>query len=281
MRTEIFAKHWGLADLLRNLLEKDNEVLFNLEYGLFPERYNFKYGHGDVHISTFPYDDIKSFKKDKPIVLYATDPVPERVFKEVVEIQKWPGCITIAAEPCYPKSFWPITYEFEVPFVIDINKYVPWKGGINRVAVVNRKTEDRWKEVCRGATGIAYTLEQFFGIDIPFDVFKIESDTEYRQKLSEYDVLFYFSNSPYTIVMFEAMGIGMPIVAFNHHHLSTYKPIEKYIENRVGAIEDTRIKLKEALANPKKVLYPIIPFENVVHKWNFILKEANDRYARL
>jgi len=289
MKIELFARHWGLADLLRNIFEKDNEVIINKDYGTFPKQYNFNYGeNGDVWISTFPYEDLKLFKKDRPIILYATDPVPFWMTKEVEDIQKWKGCITVAAEPCYPKHIWPINYEFIAPYAIDLSKYKMWTGGINKVAVVNRKARERWKEVVGGGLGLHYELEQLFE-KIPFDIFSEENPKNpmfydidlYRETLSKYDVLFYYSNSPYTIVMFEAMSIKMPIVAFPHNHLCTYKPVEKYIENYDYTIDGLRTRLKLALANPKKTEYPLIPFDNIVKKWNTILNEAYDRYKGL
>lgn len=278
MRIEVSAKHWGLMDVLRNILEYDHEVVVDQAKD-FPARYDFKEadGRADVHISTFPYDDIKTYDKKKPLILYATDPVYDWVYDEVIEIQKWKGCVTVAAEPCYPQTFWPIKHEFEIPFAIDINKFYPWTGGKHRVAVVNRKAEDRWKEVITGATGIPYTLDYFLR-DIPFDIVKIDDDDAYRKALSEYDVMFYFSNSPYTIVMFEGMTIGMPMVAYNHHNISIYKPIEKYIENHGIEIDDVRNRIMELLNNPKPTKYPIPSFDSIREKWNTVINESIRRF---
>lgn len=281
MKVEIEGKHWGLVSTLRDILKDDHEVSvvdakgFPAQFGLI--HYDWK---PDVHISTFPYDDIKDYNKEIPLVLYATDPVYEWNYKEVVEIQKWSGCLTVAAEPCYEKTFWPINYEDTIPFAINMEKYYPWTGGINKVAVVNRKARTRWSECTRIATGIPYTLEHVLQ-DIPFDVFEIDDNDKYRRELAKYDVMLCFSNSPYTLVMFEGMTIGMPVVGYNACHTCTYKPMEKYLKSYDVVPEEIRKMLRAKLSNPQKETYPILSLEEVRQKWNMVIKNIYDRNTGL
>jgi hypothetical protein len=258
-------------------LEKDHEVSVSSAHE-FPSQFNLK-EHSfvpDVHISTFPYDDIKHYDKKTPLILYATDPVYHYVFEEVKAIQNWEGCTTVAAEPCFHQDYWPIQHTEEIPFAINPEKYSAWTGGIHKVAVVNRKARDRWTECVRGATGIPYSLEDFLG-DIPFDVVEIPDNDEYRKTLARYDVAFYFSNSPYTLVMFEQMGIGMPMVGFNHHQHSTYKPVEKYLKDYSTNIDDVRSMLRAKLSKPEKEPYPLQTFDMIREKWNQVIQKTYDK----
>jgi hypothetical protein len=274
MNVQIYGKHWGLVSHLRDILEKDHDVSV-VEAHSFPKQFNLeeKDWKPDVHISTFPYDDIKTYDRKTPLILYATDPVYYWVYEEVIDIQKWEGCLTIAAEPCYEQSYWPIKHSMEIPFAINPEKYTQWTGGVHKVAVVNRKARERWTECVRGATGVPYTLEQFLG-DIPFKILEIEDNKEYRDRLSQFDVAFYYSNSPYTLVMFEEMGIGMPMIGFNHHNNSTYKPIEKYLHDYSTNMEEVREMLKMKLGNPVKEIYPVLDFDTIREKWNLAINQV-------
>lgn len=276
-RLQIYGKHWGLVSHLRDILEKDHEVSV-VEAKSFPKQFNLKQEEwkADVHISTFPYDDIKFYDKKIPLIIYATDPVYYYIFEEMKEIQKWEGCTVVAAEPCFEQTYWPIDYQYVIPFAIDPDKYHQWTGGFHKVAVVNRKARDRWTECVRGATGIAYTLEEFLG-DIPFEVVAIDDNAEYRRQLAKYDVMFYFSNSPYTLVMFEGMGIGMPMVGFNHHQTATYKPIEKYLSAYSTKMDEVRSMLKVRLDEPKKETYPVEKFDTIRKMWNDVISQATTK----
>lgn len=274
MKISLYGKHWGLVSHLRDIWEKDHQVSV-FEAKSFPKQFNLKEESWapDVHVSTFPYDDIKFYDKKVPLIVYATDPVYYYIFEEMKEIQNWDKCTVVAAEPCYEQEYWPIKYQHEITFAIDPEKYYPWTGGIHRVAVVNRKARDRWTECVRGATGIPFTLEEYLG-DIPFDVIQIDDNEEYRRKLAEYDVMFYFSNSPYTLVMFEAMGIGMPMVGFNHHQTATYKPIEKYLHSYSTNIDNVRSMLRSKLSKPEKEIYPIKNIATIRQLWNDVINNA-------
>ena len=281
MKISLYGKHWGLVSHLRDLLEGDHEVSV-VDANTFPAQFNLREQKfaPDVHISTFPYDDIKFYNKTIPLILYATDPVYPHVIKEVKEIQKWQGCLAVAAEACYPPDHWPINPDRSIPFAINPAKYIPWIGGKNRVAVVNRKARERWVEVVRGATGIVFTLEEFLA-GLPFDILNIEDNGQYRHALSQYDVMFYFSSSPYTLVMFEGMGIGMPMVGFNHHHHSIYKPIEKYLNHYSTNMEEVRNMLKTKLLEPKKEVYPVLDFATIKSKWNLAISDVYATFKRL
>lgn len=278
MRVSLFGKHWGLVSHLRDILEKDHEVSV-VAAAEFPSQFNLREQkfQPDVHISTFPYDDIKHYDKKTPLIIYATDPVYHYVFEEVKAIQNWDGCLVVAAEPCFEQSNWPIKWDREITFSIDPEKYYPWTGGIHKVAVVNRKARERWTECVRGATGIPYSLEEFLG-DIPFDIIQIDDNDLYRKTLSQYDVGFYYSNSPYTLVMFEEMGIGMPMVGFNHHHTSTYKPVEKYLKDYSTNIDDVRSMLRAKLAKPVKETYSIPTFDMIRFEWNKAINDITQKW---
>ena len=49
----------------------------------------------------------------------------------------------------------------------------------------------------------------------------------------------------------------------------------------VATLDEMRGHLKEALANPKPVEYPIVSFDTVKDKWNNVLGVAYDRFKRI
>jgi len=275
MKVAIFTKHWGLAELLDNVLEDHDTRIVNAE--TFPLEYQFKKAMGDedVFISCMPHEDLKGYTGNKPVIIYATDPIYQWVWDDVVRVQKEPWCKVVVAEDCFPQHFFPITPEFIIPFAINHLNYKPYSGRINRVAIVNRKARDRWQECVRGANGIAYSLEEFLG-DIPFDIVTIPDNLKYRQTLGDYKVMFYFSNSPYTIVLFEGMAIKMPMVGFNHNHESTYKPVEKYLNRFSTDRDQVRAMLKDSLdSKPITEEYNnVLSFKEIKRRWNSVLEQA-------
>jgi len=273
-RVKLFARHWGLIDLMHDVL-KHHDVRLQEPW----EAHVTHKGDEDIVISTFAYQDLNDLKGDKPVILYATDPVPLFMLDRFKAIQKEKWLTVVLSEKCYPQEICPIEKEYtEIPFAIDASKYAPYSGTLNKVLVANRKARDRWTECVRGATGLACSLEEFLG-DIPFDILEIPDKNTYRQLFPKYKVMFYYSNSPYTIVMWEAMTLGMPMVGFNHHHVSTYKPIEKYLPNFSTDRDTVRKMLKDELAKtPQRVVYNINSYESVVAQWDKIIEEAITKF---
>jgi hypothetical protein len=239
-------------------------------------------GDEDIIISTFAYTDLPDYKGDKPLIIYATDPVPHFVKDDFIRLQSEKWVTMVLAENCYPQEICPIIKPFtEIPFAIRQDRLAPYTGEINKVLVVNRKPERRWEEVSRGATGLAVPFDELFK-DIPYEISRFEPIEEYYDKLGKYKVMFYFSNSPYTIVMFEGMTIGMPMVGYNHFHTSSSSPIEKYLPNYEIDIDKIREMCYNELNKPaEKVAYNIPAFDETVNQWDKIIAESINNYAIL
>lgn len=272
MKVAVYSKHWGLASMMRDVLSHHDVRM--VDAGHFPGEYNFTNvdGSEDVIISTMPHEDLKDYHGEKPIIIYATDPIYQWVWDDFLRVQKEPWCKVVVAEQCFPLSCFPVQPEFVIPYAINPDKYYPYTGEINKIAVVNRKPHVRWEECVRGVTGVSCPLEEFLG-DIPFDIFQIPNEREYRATLGRYKAMLYFSNSPYTIVMFEAMAIGMPMVGFNQCNIHTYKPIEKYLNHYSVDRDEIQKMLKERLDSPPQTeTYNVLDFNNIQKRWDNLLK---------
>jgi hypothetical protein len=94
---------------------------------------------------------------------------------------------------------------------------------------------------------------------------------------SERRVLFYWSDSPYTIVLFEAMTSGMPVVALRTPCPGRVDPLKKYLpeDHIFTSIEAAKRKVREYLAldSPQRVNYPLFSYEEIQGKWESLFKQ--------
>jgi len=270
-KVKLFARHWGLIDLMYGVL-KNHDVRLQEPW----EDHQTHKGDEDIVISTFAYQDINNFRGSIPAIIYATDPVPLFMVDRFKSIQKEKWLTMVVSERCYPDHVQPIEKEYtEIPFALDKLKYHDYIGDINKVFVVNRKAHDRWDEVIKGVTGLGCPLTEYLE-GIPFDICNIPDKGIYRQTLARYKVMFYFSNSPYTIVMWEAMATGMPMVGFNHSNATIAPPVEKYLHNYSTDRDTIRKMLQDQLSieKPEKELYNIPDYEETVKKWDNVIEQA-------
>jgi len=269
MKIALNAKHWGLIDLMYGVL-RNHDVRLQEPF----DGHMVHQGDEDLIISTFAYTDLPDYKGDKPLIIYATDPVPLFILDKFREVQKQKNVTIVISERCYPQEVQPILKSYtEIPFAIDANRYFPYTGEINKVLIANRKPHDRWDEIIKGVTGLGCPLSEYLE-GIPFDIAAIQSNAEYRETIGKYKVMFYFSNSPYTIVMFEGMTLGIPMVGFNHFNISSSSPVEKYLHNYSTDKDEIRRMLKLELDKPvKKESYNIIGMDDAVSRWDKLIKE--------
>ncbi len=268
MKIGLWCKHAGLIDLMENVLE-NHDVRLAPRWDHYPKTWD---GTEDVIISTLPYD-AESLLTGKPTIVYYTDPTwPD--LQNLVQA-RWDArqTIVIGAENCYPDDLFIKRVEQFIPFALKPTNYPPYTGYKPYVAVINQKPHERWDEVIRGATGLGMTLHEFFG-DIPYKIIDEDNKERFRENYADNRVLFYFSNSPYTIVMWEAMTSGMPIVAWDHHHRWEHeKPIHKYLFHYTNNIEEARTMLRDILGRkPERIVYPMLPdFNKVKEQWEELL----------
>lgn len=270
MKIGLFAQHAGLIDLLTTMWE-GHDVRLAPRWDKYPKTWE---GDEDVIVSTLPYDP-ESLRTGKPTIVYYTDPTfPE--YQRLVQQGKEAGDLTvIGAEDCYPDDLFIFGVTQFIPFAVRPANYPPYTGWKPRVAVIQRKPYERWDQVVRGATGVGMTLEQFME-GIPYEVVEEWDTNRFRLHYTEDRVLFYYSNSPYTIVMFEAMTAGMPIVAFDHHHRVKQSVIHKYLTHYSIDRDQIRTWLKEYLDSlPKRQEYPALPtFDEVWEQWDRLFYET-------
>jgi len=142
--------------------------------------------------------------------------------------------------------------------------------------IVNRKPETRLMETTRGALGskVGYDVARMMG-DMPYTVAREPDIPKFKQMYADHRVLFYYTNSPYTIVMYEAMTVGMPVVAYNHAIKSWTSVIERWFPKRSIYPDEIRVMLKEELdkASPgQPVEYSIPSFDEIKQRWNDLLE---------
>lgn len=266
------AEHAGLIELLAELWQGMGHVVH-----LYPKWPNFPSpfdGTEDIIVSTLPYR-LDQLETGKPTIVYYTDPIWPDTQKKIQELFNDKKVRVIGAEDCYMPQHFPDGVTEFIPFALNPKNYPVYTGVKKEVAIINRKPEERWKEVIRGATGVYMPLEQYLE-GIPYKIITIENQGSFRKAYAEHKVLFYFSNSPYTIVMFEAMTVGMPVVAFNHHHLAKYHPIERYLHPYSIERDQIRKWLIEYLEGPElpPQTYPSLhKFEVIQSMWQKVFEE--------
>lgn len=275
LKIGLWCQHAGLIWLLYDLWKDRYDVRMAPRWDTFLN--GTWQGDEDIIVSTLPYET-ESLTTGKPTIVYYTDPTWPNLQKEVQRLFNEKKIMVIGAEDCYmPEHFISGVTKF-IPFAINPENYPKYNGQKNNVVIANRKPIDRWIEIIRGATGVSTTLEMFLdGLD--WKIISASEHSVYKKELADSKVLFYYSNSPYTIILFEAMTVGIPIVGYNHHHLAKNHPMEKYLWFYSTNQEQIKKWLADFLnANPKPVFYPSLPnFNQVQKEWDnlFLMKELN------
>jgi len=262
MKVGLYCIHYGLRRMFEDILQ--GHELITKDSPL---------DNVDVIISTVPHYDCLEYTHKIPVIVYATDPVYPHV-KEHIDKGKY---LVAGAEDCYPDRWIPQIDRY-IPYAVNPQKYPKYEGSVNKVLVVNGKAHDRFKE-CSGEN-----LDDFLK---DFDwVHAKEPDIEtFRNMYRDYKVLFYFSNSPYTIVMFEAMQVGIPIVAYTQNQVENESPdknpIRKYLNYYSKDKSEVHALLSQRLKNPpQSEKYNFIDFNYVKSLWNNALYESTDEYMK-
>lgn len=278
MKIGLWAEHAGLIDMLAELWQ-GHDIRLAPRWDGFRSRGKTPWvGDEDIIVTTLPYRP-ESLATGKPTIVYFTDPAFPDTRQQIIDMAARGEITVVGAEHCYPDDLFIPGITMYIPFAVNPRRYPPYTGYKPQVAVMNRKPEVRWGEVVRGATGVSMSLAEFFQ-DIPYEIIDEPDDNRFRLRCSQDRVLFYFSNSPYTIVLFEAMTIGMPIVAWDHHHRWAHeKPIHKYLGPGQYSIdvEQVRMMLREQLKVrfPAGVAYPALPvFEEVQKQWETLFQSV-------
>lgn len=272
MKIGLYAKHAGLIDLLYHLWNGKHDVRLAPRWDGF-EGHKTWQGDEDIIVSTLPYDT-ESLTTGKPTIVYYTDPTFVHLQKEVQRLFDEKKITVVGAEDCYLPEHFINGVEKYIPFAIKPDRYPKHSGHKPEVIIVNQKPYERWEQVVRGATGVFEPLETYLE-GIPFRVIDEDLVTKFRQNFADARAIFYYSNSPYTIVMFEAMTVGIPIVAFNHHHSAKAKPIEKYLIDYSTDKDTIRKLLRYYLEAPTSINYVKNPdFVEIQMEWEKLFEEV-------
>lgn len=274
MKIALYIRHQGLLMMLLDLWE-DHEVR------IFPEwdgqrRLGLSsiVGDEDIIVSTIPHHELNWLDTEKPVIAYATDPIYPTARPGFGFWEGRKNFIAIGAEDCYSLKYF-IPVSDYIPFAV--KDYPTYNGSINKVLIVNRKPDQRLTEITRGALhGKMYAEDKIHDVakmmgDLPYMVAWEPNVEKFRQMYADYKVLFYFSNSPFTIVMYEAMTVGIPVVAYNFAIGVWTAVIEKYFPKRDVWPDEIRRMLKEELDRTPPgppVDYGNPSFDEIKQRWN-------------
>jgi hypothetical protein len=270
VKITLYAAHGGLINMMKDLLEDHEvEVVSNSAYVSEEPRAN----NGGLVISTFPYRDLGSLSVGQKVIVYATDPFPDPgIF---LEVQGRPNTVVVGdvdGLTVYPKELYPIRPQFEIPHSVKEGRYPKHIGDVNAVAIVNRKPYYRWLECTNAAFGSTSTLEEFLR-EVPYHVLHIPDDKDFFETVSRYKGVFYFSNNPYTLAMFELMAMNMPMVAFSG---CRYGPsvMDKYLGKTFSDKYLVKNAVSSIIKNNQPTIYPLNNFEECKAKWNEVIQHA-------
>lgn len=281
MKIALYIQHEGLLRMLLHLWE-DHEVRIYSEWeGAMRLAMPPLLGDEDVIVSAIGHHELNWLNTDKPVIAYVTDPIyPPTAglgFKYWLEQENF---TVIGAEDCYPPEY-VVPFSDCIPYTI--GGYPPYNASINKVLIVSRKPDQRLMAVTREALhGKMYAEDKVYDLakmmgDLPYVVAREADITKFRQMYADYKVLFYFSHSPFTVVMYEAMAVGMPVVAYNSVHFGWTSVIEKWFPKRSIYPEEISKMLKEELGRipPGPAIYYGNPsFDEVKQRWNDLLESV-------
>src|SRR3990167_6582174 len=262
LKIHLECRHEGLMRMLKDVWE-DHEVHLQEDYPPFP--FPLIDGTEDIIVSTLHHSDLPTHTGGKPLIVYATDPFLPQI-RELI-VSKKILCTVVGAEDCYHAE-WFVPVDEWIPFAMKPERYPKYIGDKRLTLVANRKANERFLECSRGTT-----MEDFLdGVD--WTRANNPDKEQFINMYRDYRVLFYFSNSPYTIVMFEAMAVGMPIVAYTHNQVEELypekNPVRKYLPfystDRRIIVDKLREYMEAETLEP--VSYNFIPFAQVKQKWN-------------
>jgi len=266
MKIALCATHQGLIDMLQALLaHHEVHVYSNTVY----YDTTFAFQDEDVIISTFPYKELPFLDGSKPVILYASDPFPN--LQAFLAIQDAPWLTIVGdtmGESSYLKNY-PVHPTIHIPHSINPTTISAYTGEKPAVAIVSRKPFMRWSAIITRHHPEGMLLEEFLST-IPYHVLHIPNRQDFFSELARFRAVFYYSNNPYTLMMYELMAMGMPMVAYSHSYGTTHA-LDYY-----GIPHSTEAKacqqlLTVLLKTPTKQAYPLPSFEDVQQQWEEVL----------
>jgi hypothetical protein len=211
--------------------------------------------------------------ESKKVIIYATDPFIE--LDLFLRFQDRKNVIVVGDSDginVYPSSLYQIEPKYIIPHAINPDKYPKYTGEMGTIAICNRKPIERWNDLSNGIFKRIISLDEFLG-DVPYRILQIPDDKDFFSELAKYRAVFYYSNNPYTLMMFELMTMGMPMIAFGHSRYGD-TVMRKYIQNVSTDKDEIKKFLSDKLSQaPKAEKYSIYPFAKAKAEWNKIICE--------
>lgn len=309
----LFSRHSGLTRLLRDLwggnfdlsiFERDQQNRMIPEFD----------GREDVYFSTLHHWDLLDkdgvqetvavhgpsiiaplsqrlldwqFDGSKPLIVYCTNPFIDAMRKRVFSWLDQPWFHTIGSENCYhPDTFCPV--EKFIPFSVWPPGYPKYNGSIAKCLIVQKHPLDRLNAIMgewvnpKPVTPFA-NLNQIMQ-DIPFHWSREPNYKRFTKQYADYRVLLYWSNSPYSIVLFEALAAGIPIVALRTPWTGEVDPLSKYLpEGSIYSnLDEARERIRQYLREPAPapVYYPNYPgFSEICEEWRSTITNIVESHA--
>lgn len=269
MKVGVLSRHWGMTDYFKGVL-KDHEVKI------------YDMGHDkiqndcDVYVVGLPVLDLKHvLPLNKPVISYPAlwDWNPDYnesgypQLKEAIERGKFTMVIN---DNCWTPSLHKLFPELQVEYIPYAFDNVPkWTGREAKVVVAIR-------DVNRLKSYTDQSLQQVLE-GIPYELHTYTDRPKLLQRFADCRAMFYFSNSPWTLVFCEAMSVGTPLVTFNEHPTGDYA-------NVAGDVKTINAALKRLLASQElarqysernlRLANRIMNFEQTKDDWNKLLSRV-------
>jgi len=280
MKIGLCVTHGGLTKMLLDIFEDHEVVIHN--NSVFTEN-QIRFTDEDVIISTFPYRDLDYLDKSKPLIIYATNPFTkwtDNLLK--LQEQDWVTVVDYDEGKPYLPELFPIKPKFSIPHCIKPGRFPKWIGDRDYIVVANQKVTDRIYSLTSGVYGKDIAIEDLL-YGVPYIIPHLVNNDLFHEILAHSKGVFYFSNNPDTLFLFECMSMGIPMVGFdafaNHKKIKVH-PVRKYLKYYSTNPRQIRQWLLDFIRNKYDIInYNYVPFNEVKKRWNEVLNYAISKHS--
>jgi hypothetical protein len=274
MKIALYCRHEGLIRVLKDLWEDHSvEVTGESKSDIYKE--------ADITVSTIWFQDLEHIRTERPVIAYSTNALSALSYAGLGYWLQRPNFAVVGAIPDYredgaPNKFIPQDYVIRYA----LKNYPKHQGGIHKILVVNRKANPRLGDITLSYWGKSSTVEDLLG-DRPFEIADTGNHEDLKNMYRDYDMAFYFSNNPMTIVMHEIMEVGIPCVALSMAFLRVTGYIDRcFGEYSVKTREEMEKKIDLVFNSGEAMEYPEnTQFEEVKGQWNNLFDNLYSRYG--
>jgi hypothetical protein len=272
MNIAVISRHEGMDYYFKDILEDHELTFYNVGNSEEP-----KAGH-DVYVVGLPVKDIQSvIKFGKPIISYPClwdyQKFTQGGGYEAIKAGLDADLLTVVMND----NVW--SEKLRQGFPAIQTEYIPycfkglprWIGDEEKAIIVCRKPEDRLK------VHTDKSVKELMG-DLPYEVHTRTEHFTMLDRMSSCRVLFYFSNSPWTLVFCEGLSMGLPIVSFNKFPTGDFANVAA--NNEVQATDAIKRLLQDKglaqqySARNLRLADRIMNFEQAKEDWNKLLRRV-------